>query len=157
MNYDNKLAKYAKQINNPKYYGKIINILEQAEDENYEFKDFNDYDLEKITGEIETYYEEITTEEDHKKMVKYCNSYWFVVSDKDLILYETECLIFALFFLIKAYLFLLYAKISRVITPEKWIETENATKDLYLCRGALKTAEIIECSIFDLEEKKINF
>ncbi len=157
MNYDKKLAKYAKQINNPKYYDRILDILERADDENYEFKDFNDYDLEKISGEIEAYYKAITTEEDHKRMIKYCNSYWFVLSDKDLILYEAEYLIFALLFLIKAYLFLLYTKISRAITPEKWIETENATKDLYLCRGALKAAEIIGCEIFDLEEKKINF
>ncbi len=157
MNYDKKLAKYAKQINNPKYYGKIINILEKAEDENYEFKDFNDYDLEKITGEIKDYYEAVTTDEDHKKMVKYCNSYWFVLSDKNLILYETENLIFAITFYIKANLLLIFARIRQALAPDKWIEAENVTKELFLCQGALKAAKIMGCDIFDLEEKKISF
>lgn len=156
MNYDKKLAKYAKQINNPKYYDKIQDILEKAEKNNYEFKDFNDYDLEKITGEINAYYEAVTTEEDHKKMVKYLNSYWFIVSDKNLILYEADNIILAFIFYVKANLFLLFARISQVIAPNKWVKTENATKNLYLCRGALKAAEIIGCEIFELEEKKIN-
>lgn len=155
MNYDKKLAKYAKQINNPKYYGTIIDILEKAEDENYEFIDFNDYDLEKITGEINDYYEEVSTEEDHKKMVKYCNSYWFVLSDKNLILYEAENLILALTFYVKANLLLIFARIRQALVPDKWVESENVTKELFLCRGALKAAKIVGCEIFDLEEKMI--
>ncbi len=155
MNYDKKLAKYAKQINNPKYYGKILDILEQAEADNYEFKDFNDYDLEKITSEINEYYEAVKTEEEHKKMVKYCNSYWFVVSDKNLILYEADNIILAFIFYAKANLFLLFARISQVIAPNKWVKAENATKSLYLCRGALKAAEMIGCEVFDLKERKI--
>ncbi len=50
-------------------------IIEKAEKEKYEYKDFNDYDLEKISREIKEYYEAVTTEEEHKKMVRYCNSY----------------------------------------------------------------------------------
>jgi len=157
MNYDKKLAKYAKQLRNPKYFDKILDILEKAEDENYEFKDFNDYDLNKITGEINEYYEAVSTEKDHKKMVKYCNSYWFVLSDKNLILYEAENLLFALTFYVKANLLLIFARIKQSLAPDKWLEVENVTKDLFLCRGALKAAKFLECEIFDLEERKINF
>ena len=153
MNYDKQLAKYARQLDNPKYFDRILRVIEKAEKEKYEFKDFNDYDLEKITREIEAYFEAITTEEDHKQMIKYCNSRWFILSDKNFILYETESLILALMFYVKTYLLLLYVKIIQTITPEKWEEAENATRELYLCRGAVKAAEIIGCEIFDLEEK----
>ena len=36
-------------------------IIEKAEKEKYEYKDFNDYDLEKISREIKEYYEAVTT------------------------------------------------------------------------------------------------
>lgn len=65
-------------------------------------------------------------------MIKYCNSRWFIVSDKNFILYETESLILALMFYVKTYLLLFYVKIIQAITPEKWEEGENATKELYL-------------------------
>ena len=155
MNYDKKLAKYAKQLRNPKYFGKILDILEKAEDENYEFKDFNDYDLNKITGEINEYYEAVTTEEDHKKMVKYCNSYWFVVSDIGFLLYEAENVIYALSFYIKAKLLLRFDRIRQALAPETWEKAKNARKELFLCRGALKAAEIMKCEVFDLEERRI--
>ena len=157
MNYDKKLAKYAKQINNPKYYGKIQDILENADKKNYEFKYFNDYDLEKITREINEYYEQITTEEDHKKMVKYCNSYWFVVSDIGFLLYESENLLYALSFYIKANLLLLFGRIGQAIAPEKWGEATNVRRRLFVCRGASKAAKIMKCEVFDLEERKIEF
>ena len=59
MNYDKQLAKYARHLDNPKYYGKIINIIEKAERKNYKFRLFNDYDLERITGEVCSYYDAI--------------------------------------------------------------------------------------------------
>ena len=39
MNLDKKLAKYARQIKNPKYYGKILDILDKADETNYQFKE----------------------------------------------------------------------------------------------------------------------
>ncbi len=92
MNLDKKLAKYARQIRNPKYYGKILDILNKAEETNYQFKDFSIHDLEYLTGEIEAYYNTIETDEDDKRMIKYCNSIWFLVSDKHYILAETPYL-----------------------------------------------------------------
>lgn len=34
MNFDKKLKKYATQLDNPTYYGKIIDILEKADKRN---------------------------------------------------------------------------------------------------------------------------
>ncbi len=155
MNYDKELAKYARQLDNPKYFNRILTILEKAEKDKYEFKDFNDYDLEKISREIKEYYEAITTEEEHKRMVRYCNSYWFVLSDKNFVLYEADSLMYALSFYVRANLLLLFARIGQAAAPDKWEESKNSTKKLVLCRGAVKAAEIMECEVGEVEERKI--
>lgn len=139
MNYDKKLAKYAKQINNPKYYGKILNILEQAaaEEENYEFKDFNDWDLYYITNEIISYYDAVTTKEEDERMIRYCNKQWFIVSDKNCILYETEFFKYALIFYIKSYFLMLIARIIRFFHPNRIIKAENIGSHMVMVQGAV--------------------
>ena len=48
MNLDKKLAKYARQLENPKYYEKILKIFDKADEKRYRFKDFSDADIMHI-------------------------------------------------------------------------------------------------------------
>ena len=155
MNYDKKLAKYAKQLRNPKYYDKIADIIDKALEEKYEFKQFSMYDLEYITGEIEAYYNAITTDEEHERMVKFCNSYWIVVSDKDYVLGYTEHFLLAVYFIIKSYLILFFSRIKQAFNPTILIDFEHVNKDLYLCHGGLKAAELMGCDFLDLSERMV--
>ncbi len=155
MNYDKKLAKYAKQLRNPKYYDKISDIIDKAFKENYEFKQFSLHDLEYLTGEIEAYYEAITTDEEHERMVKFCNSYWIVVSDKNYVMGYTEHLLVAIHFIIKTYITLFFAKIKQALDTTIVINFEHVNKDLYLCHGGLKAAEFLGCDFLDLSEKMV--
>ncbi len=157
MNLDKKLAKYARQIKNPKYYGKILDILNKADETNYQFKDFSLYDLEYLTGEIASYYDAIQTDEDDRRMIKYCNSIWFIISDKKYILWETESLIIALGFMIRAYFLMFFVKLSQLINPVKAFDTRNVNWDMYLIRGGLKAAEFFDCEIDEVEERRISF
>ncbi len=156
MNLDKKLAKYAKQIRNPKYYGKILDILDKANETNYEFKDFSLYDLEYLTGEIEAYYNEIETDEDDARMIQYCNSIWFIVSDKHYILAETPFLWIALSIYIRSYSFVFLSKITRLVNPTHFYECNNIDSVLYIFRGGIKAADFIGCDLWNLEENKIN-
>lgn len=155
MNLDKKLAKYARQIKNPKYYGKILDILDKADETNYQFKDFSLYDLEYLTGEIEAYYNAIETDEDDERMIKYYNSIWFIVSDKHYILAKTPFLWIALSIYMRSYIFVFLSKVSRIINPTHFFECNNIEKDLYIFKGALKTAEYLKCEVFDLEEYEL--
>lgn len=155
MNLDKKLAKYTRQIKNPKYYGKILDIFDEAEEKNYQFKDFTLYDLEYLTGEIEAYYSVIETDEEDKRMVEYFNDIWIIVSDKHYILAETPYLWIALSVYIRCYMFLFWSKLTRLINPIHCFECNNIDSELYLFRGALKAAEYLECEVFDLEEYRL--
>ena len=155
MNLDKKLAKYAKQIKNPKYYGKILDILNKADEMNYEFKDFSLHDLEYLTGEIASYYDAIQTDEEDERMIKYCNTIWFIISDKKYILWETESLLIALGFMIRAYFLMFFVKLSQLINPAKAYDTHNVNWDMYLIRGGLKAAEFFDCEIDEVEERRI--
>ncbi len=155
MNLDKKLAKYAKKINNPKYYGKILDILDKAEETNYQFKNFTIFDLEYLTGEIEAYYNVVETDEEDKRMVKYFNNIWFIVSDKHYILAETPYLWITLSVYIRCYLFLFWSKLTRLINPMHFFECNNVNSELYLFRGALKAAEYLGCEVADLEEYQL--
>ncbi len=83
MNLDQKLKKYAAHIENPKYYKKIRDILLEAFETNYQFESFNYEDLAYIHEEIDAFFDSLTSEKDQKRMIKFCNSYWFVISDKN--------------------------------------------------------------------------
>ena len=155
MDLDKKLAKYARQIKNPKYYGKILDILNEADETNYQFKDFSLYDLEYLTGEIASYYDAIQTDEDDRRMIKYCNSIWFIISDKKYILWETESLFIALGFMIRAYFLMFFVKLSQLINPVKAFDTRNVNWDMYLIHGGLKAAEFFGCEIDEVEERRI--
>ena len=155
MNLDKKLAKYAKQIRNPKYYGKILDILDKADETNYQFKDFSLYDLEYLTGEIEAYYNAIQTDEDDKRMIKYCNSYWFVVSDKKYVIWKTAYLWIALSVLLRAKILVIAVKIRQRLRSDLFTDMENVSNDLYLFHGAIKAAEFIGCDVLDLDKETI--
>ena len=156
MNYDKKLAKYAKNLNNPKYYIPILRILEDAENNNYKFKQFSEKDIEHIYDEIDCYMAAVTTEEDHKRMVKYCNSIWFIISDKKYIFWETQSLLIALGFMLRGYMMMFFVKLSQLINPYKAFDTHNIDWDMYLIHGGLKAAEFLGCAIFDLDEYRLN-
>ena len=157
MNYDKKLAKYAKNLNNPKYFIPILRLMEDAENKNYQFKLFSEKDIEHIYDEIDCYMAAVTTEEDHKRMVKYCNSIWFIISDKKYILWETQSLLIALGFMIRGYFMMFFVKLSQLINPARAFDTHNIDWDMYLIRGGLKAAEFFGCEIDEIEERRIDF
>lgn len=156
-NYDKQLAKYTGQLENPKYYDKILKILNKAERINYQWKQFNVYDLERITGEILAYSEVITTDFEHKRMVKQCNSNWFLISDKNYILWESESFFIALSTYIRAYMILWYARIKKLFFTDRLITTDNVDKEIYLVRGAINAAKELGCDVWDIEEYRISF
>lgn len=155
MNLDKKLSKYVKFLGNPKYYGKIIDIIDKADGIGYEFKSFTQDDLDDIVDILYDYYSVFETDEKHKQMVKYCNSLWFIVSDKHYILAKTPYLTIALSIYIRSYMILFFSKISRLINPAHFFECDNVESDLYIFHGGLKAVEYIGCDITDLEENLI--
>ncbi len=156
MNLDKKLAKYARHIDNPKYYKKIRTVLIKAKRNNYNFKDFNDNDMIEIYARINSFFEVNDTPEKQKRIIEYFNSIWFIVSDKHYILAKTPYLWIALSVYIRCYIFLFWSKLTRLINPLHFFECNNADSDLYLFRGALKAAEYLECEVLDLEEYQLN-
>ena len=155
MNYDKRLAKYARNLNNPKYYIPILRLLEDAERKGYKFKLFNEKDIEHIYDEVNCYLDAIPTEEDHKRMIKYCNSIWFIISDKNYILWETTSLFIALGFMLRAYLMLFFVRLSQLINPARAFDTHNIDWEMVLIRGGLNAAEYFGCEIDEVEERRI--
>ena len=88
-------------------------------------------------------------------MIKFCNSYWVIVSDKNYVLGYTPNLLTAIYFIFKSYLILFIAKIKQTLTPTVLIDFEHINKDLYLCHGALKAAELMGCDFMDLSERMV--
>ncbi len=152
-NYDKQLAKYARQLENPKYYEKIIAIIDAAEKHNYIWKDFNIYDLHRITGEICAYYDAVPTDEEHRRVIKHCNSNWFLISDKNYVLWESQSFLIALSTYIRANLILWYARIKQLFVTDRLITTDNVNNTFYLVRGAINTAKVLNCEFWDLEDK----
>ena len=155
MNLDKKLARYARQLDNPKYFPKILDILDKADKTNYQFKDFNLYDLDHVASEIKAYYDAIQTPEEDARMIKYCNNFWFIISDKNYILYETPNLLWALEVYFKSYLFLFIARVRQLFYQDRLITTDNVNKDVWLIRGAIKASKFLDCTIFELDEYKV--
>ncbi|SEQ77625.1 hypothetical protein SAMN04487977_11092 [Treponema bryantii] len=155
MNLDKKLAKYARHIENPKYYKKIYSILEKGKRTNYKFKDFNDYDMVEIYARIKSFFEVNDTPEKQKRVIEYFNKIWIIVSDKHYILAETPYLWIALSVYIRCYLFLFWSKFTRLINPSHFFECNNVESELYLLRGALKAAEYLGCEVVDLDEYRL--
>ena len=155
MNYDKRLAKYARNLNNPKYYIPILRLLEDAERKGYKFKLFNEKDIEHIYDEVNCYLDAIPTEEDHKRMIKYYNSIWFIISDKKYILWETTSLFIALGFMLRAYLMLFFVRLSQLIKPERAFDTHNIDWDMVLIQGGLNAAEYLGCEFDEVEERRI--
>lgn len=156
MNLDKKLAKYARHIENPKYYKKIYSILEKGKRINYKFKNFNDYDMVEIYARINSFFEVNDTPKKQKRVIEYFNKIWIIVSDKHYILAETPYLWIALSVFIRCYMFLFWSKLTRLINPSHFFECNNVESKLYLFRGAIKTAEYLKCEVFDLNEYKLN-
>lgn len=152
MNLDKKLAKYARQLDNPKYYGKILKILEKADKKNYQFKIFNTWDLEKISGEIFAYYDAIPDDEADKRMIAFYNTDWFIVSDKNYILFQTPKLFIALDVYLRSYLILFYARLRQAYYQDRLITSENVNRKIYILRGAIKTSKFLGASLDDFDE-----
>ncbi len=155
MNLDKKLVKYAKFIKNPKYFGKIIGIIDKAEDIGYEFKSFSQSDLDYMVDEMYNYYSVFDTIEKDKEMIRYCNSIWFIISDKKYILWETRFLPIALGFMLRAYLMLFFVKLTQIIIPAKALDTHNVDWDMVLIHGGLNAAEYFGCELDEVEERRI--
>ena len=155
MNYDKQLAKYARHLDNPKYYGKIINIIEKAERKNYKFKLFNVYDLERITGEVCSYYDAVPTEEENKRMIHYFNNTFFLISDKNLILWSSNNFFEVYSIYIRMKFMILNARITQLFRPDLYIEIGNVNNDIYFCRGALKAAKVLNTDVFNLDEYSV--
>ena len=155
MNLDQKLKKYASHIDNPKYYKKIKDILSEAFEKNYQFESFSYEDLAYIHTELDAFYDTLTTEEEQERMIRFCNSYWVVVSDKNYVLGYTPNLLTAIYFILKSYLTIFIVKIRQKINPTQYIDLVHVNKDLYLCHGALKAAELMECDFLDLSERMV--
>ena len=155
MNLDKKLVKYAKFIKNPKYFGKIIGIIDKAEDIGYEFKSFSQSDLDYMVDEMYNYYSVFDTIEKDKEMIRYCNSIWFIISDKKYILWETRFLTIALGFMLRAYLMLFFVKLTQIIIPKRAFDTRNIDWDMVLIRGGLNAAEYFGCELDEVEERRI--
>lgn len=156
MNYDKQLAKYAKQLDNPKYFGKILKILDKADKANYKFKNFNVFDLELITGEIYQYYSAITTDEEDRRMVHYFNKACFLISDKNYILCVTENLFNAYLMYVKMKIVMFLARLKQLYRPDIYIEIGNVNNDIYFCRGALTAAKCLNADVFELEKYYVN-
>ena len=155
MNLDKKLAKYARHIDNPKYYRNIEDILLKAKRSNYTFKDFNDYDLVEIYARINSFCEVNDTFEKQRSVIEYFNKIWIIASDKHYILDETPYLWIALSVYIRCYIFLFWSNLTRSINPMHFYECNNVESKLYLFRGALKAAKYLECEVFDLGEFRL--
>lgn len=155
MNLDKKLARYARQLDNPKYYEKILHILDKADEKHYTFKNFSKLDIIHIYDVIDGYFEVNNSYEKHKQTIKYFNSYWFIITDKKYIVWISQSLLISLSFLFRGCFLLFISKLTRLISPAHFFECENINRDLYLRRGALKAAEFLECDVFDLDEYKI--
>ncbi len=155
MNLDKKLAKYARHIDNPKYYKKIRSVLIKAKRTNYTFKDFNENDMIEIYARINSFFEVNDTPEKQKRIIEYFNSIWIIISDKHYILAETPYLWIALSVYIRCYIFLFWSKLTRLINPIHFFECNNVESELYLFRGALKAAEYLGCEVADLDEYRL--
>ncbi len=155
MNLDKKLAKYARKLDNPKYYLKILKIIDKADEKRYRFKDFSDADIMHIFDVIDSYFE--INLDKHEEIIEYCNRIWFIVSDKHYILAETPFLSIALSVYIRCYMFLVWSKITRLISPTHFYECNNIDSELHLFRGGIKAAEYIGCDIYNLEENRVKY
>ncbi len=155
MSLDRKLKKYASHMNNPKYYKKISDILLEAFEKDYQFESFNYEDLAYIHTEIDAFFDELPNEEEQKRMIKFCNSYWIIVSDKNYVLGYTPNIFTAIYFIVKSYFIFFISKIRQTLDPTVLIDFEHVNKDLYLFHWALKAAELLGCDFYDLSEKMI--
>lgn len=151
MNYDKKLAKYAKRLENPKYYGKIVEILVSAKKKHYSFKQFNEYDLELIKETVSDFFNNHNYRE-CDRIIKYCNKYWFVVSDRNRIIFITPYTIGALIFWIKGKFLINYLKIRQFFLTDRIITINNLKNDFCICRGAIKTCDFLEITLDKLDD-----
>ncbi len=152
---DKILARYAKQIYNPKYYFKILDILEFAEKINYKFTMFSDADLEYITGEINAYFNALQEPEEHLYMIKHLNSNWFVTTDKNYILFENCSLFKTLRFFIKTNIFLMCIRMRQIFRPDLIINVSKVKNDIYLKRGGISVSKQFNCNIFELDNRRV--
>ena len=156
MSLDKKLVKYARKLDNPKYYNKIIKIIDKADRKQYRFKDFTDADIMHIFDVIDSYFAVNNTPEMHRRVVEYFNKMWIIVTDKHYILAETPYLGIALSVYIRCWIMFHFSIFTQIISPKHHLGNVNVDKEILLFRGALNVAEYFKCEVFDLDEYKLD-
>ncbi|WP_027727676.1 hypothetical protein [Treponema sp. C6A8] len=154
MNYDKKLARLVKDVNNPKNYKKILDLLGKAYQAEYQFKDFSKKDIDYICGEILGFYDAVKTSADEKRMINWYNKCYFIVSDKNCVLFETMSLRTAVEFYIRGTVMLLATKVKNAFSLDKFVFAENIENCMYLIRGAGKTARFCNVEWHQLDDLK---
>lgn len=151
MNFDKRLAKYARRLENPKYYGKILDILEKAEKCGYEFKMFNVWDLEKISSTVAAYYEAVNTVEEDKRMVRYLNKDWFVVADDGKVVFSSPSFLKAAGVFVRAKLIVLWRLLGDYFYFFEYIREDEKKLRVSLVRGGLRAARMCGCDVWEME------
>ncbi len=154
MNYDKKLARLVKDVNNPKNYRKILDLLGRAYMDEYQFKDFSRKDIDYICDEIMAFYGAVKTTEEQTRFIKWYNKCYFVVSDKKLVLFETMSLRTAVEFYIRGTVMLLAAKIQNTFSIDRYVFADNIENRMYLIRGAGSTARFCNVEWHQLDDLK---
>lgn len=143
------------------FYGRAIGLHKETSEIDYfsgivyRWKFFNVYDLDYITGEFWGYYAAVTTYAEHKRIVRHCNSNWFVLSDKNLILWESESFLTALSVYVRGYLMMCYVRIKRFFVTDRLICADNVDMEMYLLRGAINAAKWLGCEFWEMEDKRL--
>lgn len=154
-NFDRELAKYARRLDNPKHYGKILDILGKAEKCGYEFKMFNAWDLEKISSEICAYYEAVRTAEEDKRMVRYLNSDWFVVSDEGKAVFSSPSFFKAAGVFLRAEMIVLWRLLGDYLYFFEYIREDEKKLRVSLVRGGLKAVRVCGCDVWEMESESM--
>ena len=154
MNYDKKLARLFKDVNNPKNYRKILDLLGNTYLKEYHFKDFNNKDLDYIVEHILDFFSAVKKTEDEKRLISWYNKCYFIVSDKNYVLFETMSLFMALQFYIRGSLMMFFAKLKNCFSFERFIFADNIDKHMYFIKGVNNAARFCNVEWDELDNLK---
>ena len=154
MNYDKKLARLVKDVNNPKNYKKILDLLGKAYQAEYQFKDFSKKDIDYICGEILGFYDAVKTSADEKRLINWYNKCYFIVSDKNCVLFETMSFLTAAYFYIRGSMLLLAAKFKNTFSFDRFVFADNIESRMYFIKGAYRAARFCNVEWHELDSLK---
>lgn len=149
-NFGRELARYARKLENPKYYARILDILENAEKCGYVFKKFNKWDLLKISSEIASYYEAVKTDAEDRRIIRYLNSDWFVVSDDGKAVFSSPSFLKAAGVFLRAKMIVLRRFLGECFCSFEYIEEDMRKLDLALVRGGLRAQKVCGCDVWEM-------